>query len=364
MPTITDGPSVGATDVSFRLRLPADGVRSVRLSQQIARPRVGPHLVRSPLSTVWQGAIHRPDVQRLEYQYEIEYVDGRRELVLDPHNALRAPGPFGDKSVVEFPGYRVPDWFDHTTPVGGRFLGLTLTSDILDAEVEVNLWASPGLDVEHEAPLIVVHDGPEYDRYSALLRFLATMVADGRLPALRVALLPPIDRSEHYAASPAYARALAREFVPVLDWLAPQPPARYDGRGWRVGMGASLGALSVLHAQRLYPGVFDALFLQSGSFFRRSCDAQESAFPGFDRIADFVSKVTDTTDWQHPIAVGMTCGTVEENLVNNRRMRDALASQGYDVTFAEHRDGHNWVGWRDAFDPHLLDLLRRAWNEV
>ena len=39
----------------------------------------------------------------------------------------------------------------------------------------------------------------------------------------------------------------------------------------------------------------------------------------------------------------MTCGTVEENLRNNRALKGALAGQGYDVALVENRDGHNWV---------------------
>ncbi|MBW3604915.1 MAG: esterase [Actinobacteria bacterium] len=304
--------------------------------------------------------MRRPPVDRLEYQFEVEYADGSRELTLDPHNPLRTPGPFGEKSVVEFPGYRPPAWLDGATPDGARFLKVDVVSDLLRSDICVWLWASPGLDVEHEAPLLVAHDGPEYDRYSSLLRFVGAMVAAGRLPQLRVVLLPPVDRNEHYAASPVYARALARELLPVLDWLAPQPPKRRDGRAWRIGIGASLGALAMLHAHRRHPALFGALFLQSGSFFQRRTDRQESGFFRFDRIARFVDDVVSARTWPDPIPVGMTCGTVEENLVNNRRVRDALALQGYPVDFAEHRDGHNWVAWRDSFDPHLTDLVKRA----
>jgi enterochelin esterase family protein len=125
-------------------------------------------------------------------------------------------------------------------------------------------------------------------------------------------------------------------------------------------VGASLGALTTLHAHRSYPDLFGALFLQSGSFFQHRTDSQESGFFRFDRIARFVDDVCSAATWSRPVPVGMTCGTVEENLANNRRMRDALSMQGYDVRFAEHRDGHNWVAWRDAFDPHLAHLIERA----
>ena len=43
-------------------------------------------------------------------------------------------------------------------------------------------------------------------------------------------------------------------------------------------------------------------------------------------------------------------------------MAAALAGQRYAVTLVEYRDGHNWVGWRDAFHPHLRDLLGRVWS--
>lgn len=360
MVTPPPGPTIDATDIWFRLRPDADGVHAVRLCQPNSRRRNARPLRRHGDPPVWETHIARPDADRLEYQFELEFADGRRELTVDPHNPLRAPGPFGEKSVVELPSYRPPAWLEHPTQVSGRYLGLKVASDHLGASLDLGLWTSDGLDVEHEAPLIVAHDGPEYDRYSGLLRYCSAMIADGRMPPLRVALLPPVDRNEHYTASPVYARALARELVPLLDWLAPQPPARPNGRPWRIGIGASLGALAMLHAHRRYPALFGGMFLQSGSFFQTATDSQEAAFPRFDRIAAFVTQVMGDRTWRRPVPVTMTCGTVEENLANNRRMRDALVLQGYDITFAEPRDGHNWVAWRDAFDPHLVDLVGRA----
>jgi enterochelin esterase family protein len=56
----------------------------------------------------------------------------------------------------------------------------------------------------------------------------------------------------------------------------------------------------------------------------------------------------------------MTCGTIEENLANNRIMARALAAQGYDASLHEVRDVHNYTAWRDAFDPWLTELLQRV----
>jgi enterochelin esterase family protein len=220
------------------------------------------------------------------------------------------------------------------------------------------LWSSPGVLPGADAPLLLVHDGPEYARFAALPALLAAAVKGSRLPPLRAALLaPPPERNEHYAASPAYARALAGEVLPALAALAPTPP----GRRWRAGMGASLGALALLHAHRAAPAAFGALFLQSGSFFQARLDRQESWLPAFPRVTAFVAELLAGPAPAAPPPVTLTCGTVEENLANNRAVRDALAVQGYPVRLAELRDAHNWTAWRDAFDPHLLDLLATVW---
>jgi enterochelin esterase family protein len=175
---------------------------------------------------------------------------------------------------------------------------------------------------------------------------------------MRAALLAPVHRHDHYSASPAYARALVSEVLPALAALAPSPP----GRRWRAGMGASLGAVAMLHAYRTDPSTFGGLFLQSGSFFQPGLDRFESSFTYFDRICRFVGNVLAAKGPAEPAQVTMTCGTVEENLANNRAVRDALQAQGNQVRFSEQRDAHNWVAWRDAFDPHLVDLLAALWR--
>jgi enterochelin esterase family protein len=187
----------------------------------------------------------------------------------------------------------------------------------------------------------VAHDGPEYAEHSSLLTLL------GRLPPLRAALIGPVNRNETYSASARYARALVEEILPVL----PQAPLR-------VGLGASLGALALLHAHRRYPESFDALFLQSGSFFRRR-DLHERRFPRFQRIARFVGTVL-AGETPRPIPLAISCGNVEENLASNLVVADALREQGHGVDFQEFRDGHNWVAWRDDLHPGLSELIHRA----
>jgi enterochelin esterase family protein len=94
---------------------------------------------------------------------------------------------------------------------------------------------------------------------------------------------------------------------------------------------------------------------------RQRFDKQEAGFPRFRRISRFVGGVLGASAAPRPVSVTLTCGTVEENLANNRAVADALTLQGYDVRLAVNRDAHNYLAWRDTFDPHLTDLLRRVW---
>ena len=124
-------------------------------------------------------------------------------------------------------------------------------------------------------------------------------------------------------------------------------------------MGASLGGLAMLQAQRTWPGTFAGLFLQSGSFFVPRFDRHESGFPRYGRIVRFVARRAARARRAASRSRSlMTCGAEEENVHNNRLMASALAAQGYAAELHEVPDLHNYTGWRDALDPHLTRLLR------
>jgi enterochelin esterase family protein len=304
-------------------------------------------------SRSWRLWFPRPPVDRFEYGLSVHHGD-RDEWLLDPANPLRAPNPLGETSVIEFPEYERPAWVDREAP-SGSFERVDVRSRALRTRVPVDVWSSPGAEPGKPLPLLVVHDGPETAEYTQLLKLLALEVDARTLPPLRAALLHPVRRDDTYSASAAYARALANEILPALADGAPTP----HRRRMRIAMGASLGALAAFHAHREREELFGALFLNSGSFFRRR-DEHEKWFGRFERIARFVSKVERTTV-DDPIPVTLTAGRGEENLDANRGLARVLGAQGYDVELYENPDAHTWIGWRDTYDPWLVELLRKRW---
>ncbi|HST26025.1 MAG TPA: alpha/beta hydrolase-fold protein [Gaiellaceae bacterium] len=332
---------VSENAVEFVLPDADSRIDQVVLAQEVERPRLGPPFERQ--NGAWHLSFARPPANRLEYLLQ---VDG--SLTQDHDNPLRAPGPFGDKSVVLWPEYVPPAWLGVDAPAG-TVEPLELASVSLRASFPALLYAT-ATPPSAGAPILVVHDGPEYAEYSLLTRYLDVASHAGLVPPLWVALVPPVDRNETYSASPRYARALANELLPALAKAVPHGP--------RLGMGASLGALAMLHAHRLHPESFDGLFLQSGSFFRQRWDAVESGFERYRRITRFVGTVLRCVGEPRPVPVAITCGSAEENRVNNRAVASVLSAQGYQVMLAEIADAHNWVCWRDGFDPNLPDLVR------
>jgi len=347
---VTTSSGARVVDDTVEFTLTDARLRRVALLHELRRPRRVEFLA---AGKTFRLHFPRPDADRFEYLLELTTRRGATRVVPDPTNPLRAEGPFGEKSVVELPGYEPPDWISDRDVARGDLREVPLRSARLGV-VPALLWSAAETDPRAPLPLLVVHDGPEYARYSSLLQLLDHLVDFGETPLFRALLLPPgAARNELYSASTRYAQALVRELLPAATVAAPtrHPP---------VLLGASLGALAGLHTQFVH-GVFGGLFLQSGSFFRRRFDAHEARFGRFGRITRFVGQVRGRRDAE-PVPTVITCGTAEENLANNRALADALEARSWPMATFWNRDAHNWTAWRDALHPSLAELLLRVWT--
>ncbi len=337
--------------VALRLADPDGRFNAVRLASDLPLSHEQRSFTRN--GDGWRLEIDAPDILRLEYKLEVDHVDGGTEHVCDPDNPMRAPGAFGEKSVLELPGYEPPEWLDEEG-VEGEYAEVEIRGRGLGAHVPIRIWSPASAAAGQPLRLLLANDGPEYDKLSQLTRYAAVKIAQEELPPFRIALLQPLDRNQWYSASAIYSRVLAHDIVPALRSLGVI--------GAPAAMGASLGGLAMLHAQRRFPRTFSALFLQSGSFFMPRYDAHERRFPRYVRIVRFVRETLRDGQYAIPVPTTITVGTAEENAHNNREMARALSAQGYEVSLEEVPALHNYVGWRDAFDPHLTTLLKRAWS--
>src|SRR3954465_10712893 len=174
--------------VALRLPDPEGSYSTVRLSSDVSSEAFRRE------ADGWVLELELPDVQRLEYRLEVSHPGGGHEWILDPGNPKRAPGAFGDKSVLELPGYAPPAWLDaETVPAVSEELEVRARG--LAAQLRMGVW-SPA---EGALRLLLANDGPEYDALAQLTRYAGAQIAAGTLPPFRVALLAPGDRDQWYS---------------------------------------------------------------------------------------------------------------------------------------------------------------------
>jgi enterochelin esterase-like enzyme len=342
--------AVAGAEVVFRLADPERTLSAVRLSKDRSIPG-GTEFAR--VDGGWALRIPRPPVHRLEYKLELRDAADVETSTTDPSNPLTVGGPFGDRSWLALPGYVAPDWIE-VEPVPSAVVPVPVPATPV-GDVDVHVWTPTDAAPTESLPLLVSHDGPEFAAYARLTQYAGAMIARGDLPRFRLALVKPGVRNEWYAANSHYATALVRHVLPAVGkaFASEQAP---------VLMGTSLGALSALHAEWTHPGTFAGLFLQSGSFFTKQHDPQESGFSHFAQVTGFVATVLDSAECSSRPLVAMTCGSHEENAHNNRGMVAHLMALGLDVRYDESLDMHNFTAWRDVLDPGLTTLLQRVWE--
>lgn len=343
-------PKVLDDHVRFRFSDPAGEYAQVCLDCSPAVP--GPRDF-ARVAGGWELRLPRPALHRLEYRLELTRPSGAHETVVDPANPQRAPTVFGERSVVEMPGYAAPSWSRVTAPAG-VYRPLEVVGET-EVALPVTVWSPAHVDDTTEVPLLVVHDGPEYDVYASITRYSAAQITAGVLPPHRVALAQPVERDAWYSGSPKYLRTLVQA---GLDELT----SAFATSGPVVVMGASLGGLTAVLAGLLGAPQVGGVLAQSGSFFQVRHDDEESGFRYFGRISRTVASILDARHAEHPLRIAMTCGSLEGNLSNNEDMAAALARAGHDVSFTRVPDLHNYTAWRDSLDPALTDLLRKCWG--
>lgn len=300
----------------------------------------------------WRLTIPRPPLSRLEYKLMVTEVGGATHVVCDPHNSERVTTAFGDRSVLLLPGY-TPPWWLSGEAAGEELIGFVHEDPALGS-LPIGLWSPAGLDDGIAAPLLVVHDGPEYVELARLADYATAVTSVGRISPFRMLLMSPVERDEWYSANPAYVRASTDVLDVVCTRISVQPPL--------VLMGASLGGLAALVIAGVLGERCGGVFVQSGSFFTPRLDDQESAYPFFDRVVSAVEELASAAPADRPRTIRMTCGALEENLDNNEAMAEALSRQGHDVLLRRVHDLHNYTAWRDSLHPGLSEVLQAQWG--
>ncbi|MEM9293712.1 MAG: alpha/beta hydrolase-fold protein [Acidobacteriota bacterium] len=343
-------PLVEGSDVTFVYHGSAD---RVELKHFIFGLETGQILDPVQDLDLWHTTLQLPRGSRVEYKFEVHQGESR-SWVRDPLNPHLARDPFGANSVAHSEGYVEPEWA-HPDPEArpGSFENLMVSSAAFGEQRRVGVYLPARFRPRARYPLLIVHDGFEYLDYSGLKTVLDNLIHRHEIPPMIVALTqaPGDQRLVEYGANPKHARFLVEELLPAMEERYPLT----DAPGSRGLMGASFGAVASLHAAWSYPGTFDRLLLQSGSFAFTDIGEHQKG-PVFDPVVAFVNRFRSRPG-RPADKLFICCGTYERPIYYNRSLIPLLRESGLEVRYVEARDGHNWENWRDRLREGLSWLF-------
>lgn len=314
----------------------------VRLRHFIFGLETSQPLTRIEGTKVWYLDIEIPPRSRVEYKLEVRRGE-HNEWIRDPLNPHLARDPFGANSVLQGEGYAIPEW-TRPDPKSrpGSLEPLAMRSRVFGDMRSGHLYLPARFRRTRQYPLLVIHDGSDYLKYSGMKVVLDNLIERLEIPPLIAVFVDSPDRLREYANDERHARFLTEELAPRL---AKRLPLIDTPRG-RCLMGASFGGVAALSTAVRYPGFWGRLLLQSGSFAFTDIGHQNHRGPLFNPVVKFMNAFRE-----EPTAIServfVSCGVYESLIYENRSLVPLLDETGMQVRFVEARDGHNWENWRD-----------------
>ncbi len=283
-------PIVEGTTVTFLYRGRAD---AVHLQHWIFGLPAAVPFQRVDGTDLWYLVQEIPARSRVEYKLEVQEGDLSR-LIRDPLNPLLAHDPFGANSVCQGAGYEAPEWAE--TRPGGARRARSRRSEIDSAALgrrdEVRVYTPARFRSTRRYPLLVVHDGLDYLRFSSLQTVLDNLIHRNEVAPMIVALTQSRDRLREYAADESHSQlprrraAAATRGGPIRSRRAPRTAGL---------MGASFGAVAAFATARRHPERFGRLLLQSGSFAFTDIGPSRRG-PAFEPVVEFVNAFREDPD--------------------------------------------------------------------
>lgn len=276
----------------------------------------------------------------------VEYCLGTDETrLMDPFNARRVSNGMGKYNNYFYmpQGGPTPYAARRRNALAGAVTRYDVATHLLVAgrQRRVDFFQPP---VDGPVPLVLVYDGPDYNRRASLTTVVDNLIAARRIRPIAMALVANgrDARTSEYGSSEGtlvwlqeLVLPLARQHLSLVD--VAEAPGAYGV------MGASMGGLMAVTTALRLSGTFGRVLSQSGAF----------------HFGGYAAGVVDLVRYLPvlPLKLWMDVGRYEWLLQSNRDMHALLQARGYDVIYHEYNGGHAYVAWRDDLVQGLQHLF-------
>ncbi len=270
----------------------------------------------------------------------------------DPFNA-RADSSQNVRSLLIGPDAAPETWSiaRASVPQGTIEQG-SLQSAALKTERRFSVYVPPG-GVKPGLPLLIVFDGPVYQRTVRVPVMLDNLIADGRIKPVAAVFVSQINRMVELEPNEAFTQFITSELLPHVrqKYNTSSDPAR------NVVMGSSHGGLAANALAIARPDLFGGVISQSASLWWR---------PPNDTAPEYFARLIARAP-KKPIRFYLEVGSFEIDRTRggqpgqvdvSRHFRDVLVAKGYDVTYSEYPGGHEYQSWRITTPAALLHFFR------
>ncbi len=293
---------------------------------------------------IWMLKTSFPKNARVDYKVTI---DG--DWILDPVNPIVQWSGFGPNSELQMPKWkpepleeRIPE-----APKGNLSEYKLIESSNLEYDVQYQLYIPVGYENLEKLPVLYVLDGQEYsdDRLGKTIIMLDNLIHLKKIEPVVAVFIDPRNpenpdenrRMQEFGTDENYNAFFINELMPEIE-------ANYkvsEKRDETALLGTSLGGLNTTYLGFKNPEVFGNLAIQAPAYWYREKE-----------IYGLVQN-TESADFN----IFMSAGTINDNLLDTRRMKKEFDRLDLDMKYVEVNEGHSWGAWSAQMDDILIQFF-------
>jgi enterochelin esterase-like enzyme len=281
-----------------------------------------------PRSSLYYLEKEFPIDARLSYRFQAKGEDSFN----DPMNPHSLQEVFGNNTYLRMPGYVDPEYIEDpgADVPPGKLLKLQVKGNSHVTDREIHVYIPHGLRLRGKQHVLYIHDGAEAMTIGKFTNVLDNLYShEPKSPKCIAVFVPPVDRHEEYMMNPKFAEWFADDLTRQIERHF---KIRTDAH-LRSVQGASLGGLCATYIGLRHSKKFGNIIAQSASFWMRD---QE--------IVKLFAKCKPL-----PLRFYLHTGTINDALEGTREMLKTLQHKGYEVTYRETSESHNWANWSGKY---------------